>query len=64
MAVPDEWRREANMNPGIPDSSIGEAVCNALRSQVSKLGLSIGDEPVWAEAAFEETTDRFRRRSA
>lgn len=47
------------MNPGIPDSSIGEAVCNALRSQVSKLGLSIGDEPIWAAAAFEETTDPF-----
>lgn len=37
----------------------GEAVCNALRGQVEKLGLSIGAEPVWADARFEETTDPF-----
>jgi hypothetical protein len=42
-----------------PDSALGEAVCAALRSQVDKLGLSIGDEPVWAEATFEEATDPF-----
>lgn len=47
------------MSQGIPDSSVGEAVCSALRGQVSKLGLTIGDEPVWAEARFEEATDPF-----
>lgn len=44
-----------------PDPALGEVVCAALRGQVEKLGLSIGDEPVWAEAAFEETTDPFSR---
>lgn len=42
-----------------PDSALGEAVCAALRAQVEKLGLTIGDEPVWARAAFEEVTDPF-----
>jgi hypothetical protein len=42
-----------------PDSAHGEAVCAALRGQVEKLGLSIGNEPVWSEAVFEETTDPF-----
>ena len=37
----------------------GEAVCTALRRQVEKLGLSIGEEPVWAEAVFEEATDPY-----
>lgn len=40
-------------------AALGEAVCSALRGQVEKLGLSIGDEPVWAAATFEETTDPF-----
>ena len=42
-----------------PDPAHGEAVCAALRGQVEKLGLSIGSEPVWAEASFEEATDPF-----
>jgi hypothetical protein len=42
-----------------PDSAQGEAVCAALRRQVEKLGLSIGCEPVWAEASFETATDPF-----
>ena len=42
-----------------PDAVLGEAVCAALRGQVVKLGLSIGDEPVWAEASFETATDPF-----
>ncbi len=37
----------------------GEALCTALRGQVEKIGLSIGDEPVWAEATFEAATDPF-----
>lgn len=37
----------------------GEAVCAALRSQVEKLGLSIGDEPHWSALSFAETVDPF-----
>lgn len=42
-----------------PDAEVGQAVCTALRSQVEKLGLSIGNEPIWAEASFETATDPF-----
>ena len=42
-----------------PNPDIGAAVCTALRRQVEKLGLSIGDEPVWADATFEEAVDPF-----
>ena len=42
-----------------PDPALGAAVCAALRDQVERLGLSIGDEPVWADAAFAEHTDPF-----
>ena len=42
-----------------PDAALGDAVCAALRVQVEKLGLSIGDEPIWAEATFAETVDPF-----
>ncbi|MDD2884645.1 MAG: hypothetical protein PHT48_06320 [Dechloromonas sp.] len=42
-----------------PDPAHGEAVCAALRGQVEKLGLSIGLEPIWSEASFEEATDPF-----
>ncbi|HEX6736017.1 MAG TPA: hypothetical protein VF096_14515 [Azonexus sp.] len=37
----------------------GEAVCAALRGQVEKLGLSLGDEPRWAGLSFAETRDPF-----
>ncbi|PKO38124.1 MAG: hypothetical protein CVU31_19350 [Betaproteobacteria bacterium HGW-Betaproteobacteria-4] len=43
----------------LPDSAYGEAVCTALRGQVEKLGLTIGDEPVWAEATFAEEVDPY-----
>lgn len=42
-----------------PDAALGAQVCAALRGQVEKLGLSIGDEPVWAEATFAEQVDPF-----
>lgn len=42
-----------------PDPAHGEAVCAALRGQVEKLGLSIGVEPIWSEATFEEAVDPF-----
>ncbi len=38
---------------------LGEAVCVALRGQVEKLGLSIGDEPVWGDAVFVDRIDPF-----
>jgi len=40
-----------------PDPALGEAICAALRKRVEKLGLSIGDEPVWSDAVFVEQTD-------
>jgi hypothetical protein len=44
----------------VPDlAEQGAAVCAALRRQVEKLGLSIGDEPVWAGLSFVETVDPF-----
>ena len=47
--------------PATPDAALGAAVCAALRGQVEKLGLSIGDEPVWGDAAFDEETDPYSR---
>lgn len=44
-----------------PDAAVGAAVCAALRAQVNRLGLSIGEEPVWAEARFSTQTDPFSR---
>lgn len=45
------------MTPPSPD--LGESLCRALREQVGKLGLSIGDEPVWAAASFEIERDPY-----
>ena len=42
-----------------PDPAIGDAICAAVRRQVEKLGLSIGDEPIWAQASFVETVDPY-----
>lgn len=42
-----------------PEAALGNAICTALRGQVEKLGLSIGEEPIWAEATFAETVDPF-----
>ena len=41
------------------DPVLGEAICAALRRQVEKLGLSIGDEPDWSQASFVETVDPY-----
>lgn len=43
----------------LPDPALGDAVCAAIRGQVAKLGLTIGDEPVWADAVFAEQADPF-----
>ena len=45
----------------LPDAALGEFVCAALRGQVEKLGLTIGDEPVWAEVSFTEEADPYTR---
>lgn len=42
-----------------PDPALGDAVCAAIRGQVAKLGLSIGDEPLWSDAVFAEKVDPF-----
>lgn len=34
------------------DPALGVEVCQAIRRQIEKLGLDLGDEPVWAEARF------------
>lgn len=41
------------------DPARGEAVCAALRAQVERVGLSIGDEPRWADAVLGEVIDPF-----
>jgi hypothetical protein len=45
--------------PAVPDAALGAEICLALRRQVGKLGLTIGDEPVWAEASFAEQADPY-----
>lgn len=45
----------------LPDAALGEAICAALRAQVAKLGLSIGDEPRWDALTFAEEIDPFSR---
>lgn len=45
------------MPAAVPDPVLGEDVCEALRCQVRKLGLSIGDEPMWCDAQFRELRD-------
>lgn len=45
--------------PVWPDPALGAEVCLAIRRQVDKLGLEIGDEPVWAEASFAEQADPY-----
>ncbi len=42
-----------------PDPALGDAICAAIRGQVTKLGLTIGDEPVWSDAVFAEQADPF-----
>lgn len=41
------------------DPALGAAVCAALRRQAEKLGLSLGDEPVWGLAVFETRVDPY-----
>jgi len=45
--------------PVRPDPVLGSELCQAIRRQVEKLGLEIGDEPVWAEATFVEQADPY-----
>jgi hypothetical protein len=48
----------AALNVGVL-AGAGAAVCFAIRHQVEKLGLSIGDEPHWHEAQFVPQIDRY-----
>ena len=43
----------------VPDPEFGAAVCAALRAQAGRLGLSLGDEPAWEQAAFKTVVDPF-----
>lgn len=45
--------------PASPDPVLGNEVCLAIRRQVEKLGLTIGAEPVWAEASFADEVDPY-----
>ena len=45
-----------------PDAA--QAVCDALRAQVARLGLSIGDEPVWLAACVDVARDPFTQASS
>lgn len=45
--------------PAAPDPAFGAEVCLAIRRQVEKLGLTIGDEPLWAEAGFADEVDPY-----
>jgi hypothetical protein len=47
-----------------PRADLGEAVCAALRAQVERLGLSIGDEPVWQAATVDMTRDPYTQESS
>lgn len=42
-----------------PSPELGESLCRAVRQQVERLGLSIGDEPVWHSASFATECDPF-----
>ncbi|MDP3539942.1 MAG: hypothetical protein Q8S26_14705 [Azonexus sp.] len=50
--------------PAWPDPVLGIELCQAIRRQVEKLGLTIGDEPIWAEASFAEQRDPFSGESS
>lgn len=45
--------------PAWPYPVLGIELCQAIRRQVEKLGLTIGNEPIWAEASFAEQRDPF-----
>ncbi len=47
------------MTVAVPDPALGARICEALRAQAARLGLSLGDEPVWADAVFETRVDPF-----
>lgn len=47
-----------------PDALVGAAVCAALREEVARVGLSIGDEPLWGLAVFEEKVDPFSQETS
>jgi len=44
---------------GVPPAELVASVCTALRNEVAKLGLSIGDEPGPAALVFAEVVDPY-----
>ena len=53
------------MSPVLPPNpDFGAAVCAALREQVERLGLSIGDEPHWSAATFEVAVDPYSQEAS
>ena len=51
------------MNPH-PDPTLGAEICATLRAQAARLGLSLGDEPVWAQADFSRHIDPYSQESS
>ena len=49
------------MTDGQPEAVVGAAICDALRRQAQRLGLSLGNEPVWQEAVIHTETDPYSR---
>lgn len=47
-----------------PTPQVGAAICHAIRAQVAKLGLSIGDEPNWSAATLAEKTDPYSQETS
>ena len=47
-----------------PDAALTAAVCAALRAQVEKIGLSIGDEPSPDGLSFAEQVDPFSQETS
>ena len=45
--------------PATLDPAVGESLCAALREQAARLGVSLGDEPIWAQASLSEAADPY-----
>ena len=52
------------MNLAEFDAQLGEAICSALREQALRLGVSIGNEPVWREAVLSRQEDPYSRETS
>lgn len=41
------------------EAAMGESICDALRAQASRIGISLGSEPEWAQAQQGEQRDPY-----